>query len=407
MKCRKIPIIKRIGNRVTTRFDECEKGDFMNLSDMLSYADISQLAVIARGYGCECNGHSKHELIQSILATVQKRDIIKAKLESMDLEELRFLNMLLFETRKSFSLEDLIAKVQQCRFNDEKQEMLAVEPKPKTKGKKKSVAQASLPSSPREMIVRFKQQGWLFNGHGSNGRYLFHVPEDMKDRFKSMLTEIHTSSINSVREPAQFREELGQLVVDMNTMIRYISNYSPLVAVDGIMHRRFVLQLSDLFVIKEQLPSRGAWKFGYGKGFGDYGDRMAFMYDFMYTQGLLGIENDRLIITDKGSKISADENMMQSIVMHWLKLYRNAIPNLSALYYWVCSLSIDWITLQSLQQILEPIIRPYYFDNAEAILHKRIIKMLVHFGILQIAETEQGTAVKLSRYGGALFKVTL
>lgn len=380
----------------------------MNLSDMLSYADISQLAGIATGYGCECNGHSKHELIQSILATVQRRDIIKAKLESMDVEELRFLNMLLFETRKSFSLEDLLAKVQQCRFKDEKQEVLAVETKAKPKKRSnKKTSQAAEPVSPRELIVRFKQQGWLFNGHDNNSRYLFHIPEDMKDRFKSMLIEIHTSSVTIVEEPLQFREELGQFVADMNTMIEYIRNYSPLVAIDGIMHRRFVLQLSELFVIKEQLPSRGAWKFGYGKGFGDYGDRMAFMYDFMVAQGWIAIENDRLTVTEKGNHALIDEKIMQTIVKHWLKLYRNAIPNISALYYWVCSISKDWITMQSLQQVLEPLIKPYYFDHAEAILHKRIIKMLLHFGMLQIGETEQGTAVKLSRYGSSLFKLTI
>ncbi|MDF2836026.1 MAG: hypothetical protein K0Q63_1666, partial [Paenibacillus sp.] len=87
----------------------------MNLSDMLGYADIGQLSRIANVYRCECNGNSKNELIQSILATVSRHDVFEEQISVMKLEEMRFLNSLLFETRESYSLEDLIARVQQSR----------------------------------------------------------------------------------------------------------------------------------------------------------------------------------------------------------------------------------------------------------------------------------------------------
>lgn len=64
----------------------------MNLSDMLSYADISQLSSIAEQYGCECNGHSKHELIQAILANAHQKEVINQSIDRLRLEELRFLN---------------------------------------------------------------------------------------------------------------------------------------------------------------------------------------------------------------------------------------------------------------------------------------------------------------------------
>ena len=375
----------------------------MNLSDMLSYADITQLTRIASVYGCECNGNSKHELIQSILATVHRRDVIREKLVTMELEELRFINFLLFETRKSYSLEDLLARVQQCRFPAQhelqKTNVAAIEDKKKKV--KKSIKQQNNELTPREIIAKFKQQGWLFNGHGGNDRYLFHVPQDLKERFKVTLAEVLSVSIEQGTEPPTYREEGGQLLSDIKAMLKYIDTYKPNVALDGIMHRRFVIQLNELFAIQEELPSKGAWKFGYGKGFGDYPDRMAFMYDYCFAKGWLVIESDTIMLTSNGqlAKDNLNYQEMQSIIAHWLKLYKGAIPNITSLYYWICSLAKEWMTLKSFEAVLEPYIKPYYFDSAGNILNKRIVKMLLHFGMITIGETEQGVVIKRSIFG--------
>lgn len=89
----------------------------MNLSDMLGCADIGQLSRIASVYQCECNSNSKNELIQSILGAVSRNDVFEQQISSMAIEDLRFLNSLLFETRDAFSLEELLARAQQSRFN--------------------------------------------------------------------------------------------------------------------------------------------------------------------------------------------------------------------------------------------------------------------------------------------------
>ncbi|MDF2963535.1 MAG: hypothetical protein K0S39_5270 [Paenibacillus sp.] len=88
----------------------------MNLADMLSYADIHDLSRIAVTYNCECNGHSKNELIQSILSTVTRRDVFERQVVELSIEDVRFLNSLIFDKRGSFSIEELIARVQQSRF---------------------------------------------------------------------------------------------------------------------------------------------------------------------------------------------------------------------------------------------------------------------------------------------------
>nr|WP_313779191.1 hypothetical protein [Paenibacillus larvae] len=62
----------------------------MNLADMLSYADIQELKKIASTYSCECNSHSKNELIQSILSTVNRREVFEERISRLSMEDIRF-----------------------------------------------------------------------------------------------------------------------------------------------------------------------------------------------------------------------------------------------------------------------------------------------------------------------------
>src|SRR5690606_23047285 len=139
--------------------------------------------------------------------------------------------------------------------------------------------------------------------------------------------------------------------LDMKVMLNFIDIYKPNVSMDGIMHRRFVVQLNELFAIQEELPGKGAWKFGYGKGFGDYPDRMAFMNDYCLAKGWIAVEDDTIVLTRSGelAKDNMNYDEMQAIISHWLKLYKGAIPNITSLYYWMCSLSKEWTTLKSFE----------------------------------------------------------
>src|SRR5690348_3272925 len=82
----------------------------MNLADMLCYADIVQLTRIAETYDCRCSGHSKNELIQSILTAVHRRESLELRVGEMSEDDMRFLNSLLFESRTAYSLEELTAR---------------------------------------------------------------------------------------------------------------------------------------------------------------------------------------------------------------------------------------------------------------------------------------------------------
>nr|WP_313782379.1 hypothetical protein [Paenibacillus larvae] len=45
---------------------------------------------IASTYSCECNSHSKNELIQSILSTVNRREVFEERISRLSMEDIRF-----------------------------------------------------------------------------------------------------------------------------------------------------------------------------------------------------------------------------------------------------------------------------------------------------------------------------
>lgn len=365
----------------------------MNLSDMLSYADISQLSSIAQRYNCVCNGHSKNELIQSILANVQRKEVIFESINELSIVELRFLNFLLFEYYKSYSLEDLLALVQQCRF-DQKE----ITHNKKIVNSKRNVKQK--PFSPREMIVRFKSNGWLFNGYSGHDRYLYYVPADFQKRYRHVLLSKFQSEVKYGAMPLHAEDESGQLYQDLLMMIQYINTNRPQASLDGVIYKRSIMQLNELSAIVEPLPSKGAWKFGYGKGFGELPERLTMLYDFLWTKKWINLDGDAIVITDATLTNQLTPEVMKTIIEHWFKRYRTPIPNLRGLVYWLLMLSSSWCTVASIHSILEPFIKPYYFDNADDILYKRILKPLKHFGMIQTGcNDDLGDMVKISSYG--------
>jgi hypothetical protein len=88
----------------------------MNLTEMLSYADIYDLNRIAKNYACECNGNSKNELIQSILIAINQKDTFEEQMNALTIEDIRLLNFLVFNQRSAYSLEDLLARIKQTKF---------------------------------------------------------------------------------------------------------------------------------------------------------------------------------------------------------------------------------------------------------------------------------------------------
>lgn len=376
----------------------------MNLSDMLGYADIQQLSRIADVYRCECNGNSKNDLIQSILSTVSRTEVFEAQISSMKLEDLRFLNSLLFEPRSSYSLEDLVARVQQCRFGEDEAKAAEEQPK-KSKRTKKNADSEPKPASPREMIAKFKHHGWLFNGFSGPSRYLFQVPNDLKARFRETLAKRFSAELQYTDEPPVYRDEQLLIHDDITHFLYYVRHNEVQLTADGSMYKRFMLQILDKLGVQEELPGKGAWRFGYGKHFNQYPNRFSFIYDYCCSNQYIS-ENDTLLqLTAAGEErlLSKPPGEAEQLYRYWLKLYKGPISNLLALAHWMNALAADWVTVDSLRKVLVSYIKPYYYDDAETILEKRIISMMVHLGLLRLGEhPEFGSVVKMTKAGTAI-----
>jgi hypothetical protein len=365
----------------------------VNLADMLSYADIQQLSRIADAYACECNGHSKHELIQSILSKVGRRDVFEETVQSLPMEDLRFLNSILFDARNSFSLEELVARVQQTKF---------------VRGEHDDGW------NPRDTISRFKQLGWLFNGYSQQTKYLFQVPNDLKKRFGDVLAKKFHAELQIVDdEPGVYRDEQKLITDDISHFLGFLRGSGggdgvPLTE-GGAMYKRTLGQALDCMSVREEPIGKAAFRFGYGRMFKEYPNRFSLIYDYCYYSGFIAEQGDLLVVTELGTEKagSGKREDLTAIYRFWLRLYKNPIPNVQSIVQWVERLARGWITVSSLGAVLCPLIRPFYYDSSESIFEQRILQMMMHLGLLRIGEEERhGRVVQVTKLGSAVIQGT-
>ncbi|WP_379162393.1 hypothetical protein [Paenibacillus sp. sgz5001063] len=351
----------------------------MNLADMLNYADIGQLTAIAGRYQCDCKRNSKHDLIQSILIRLGSREFMESHIRECAPEELRFLNTLLFDERSQFSLEDLLAAARQASFDS-------------VPGKK---------DGHREMVARFKNAGWLFRGASQQNRYLFRVPQDLKMRFRERMGEFIREQITPIHEPAIYRGEGEMLAEDLLLFMRYVRENEPELNQEGAMHKRYQQGVMNAIQIPEPLLGKGGWKFGYGRACEHYPPRLALMVDYTRHRRWTSEEGYRLRLTQEGEMLLEQgkaEKLMQ-IYSFWLKLYKGAIPNLPSLIYWISVSAGKWVTVASLIEGLGWLIKPFYYDDAASIMEQRILRMMLHLGMIRLGETPEGPAIIMTRWG--------
>ncbi|MNB72292.1 hypothetical protein D3C75_188760 [compost metagenome] len=351
----------------------------MNLADMLSYADMSQLTAIAGRYQCECRPNSKRDLIQTLLHTLGSRDFMEDQIRDCSLSDLRFLNTLLFDERGYLALEDLLAAARAAAFET-----------PDSRG-----------GSYRDTVNRFKNGGWLFNGTSQQTRYLFRVPGDLKERFRDALAIRIREGLHECGEPEMYREESGLVAADLLTLLRFVMENEPEISTEGSMYKRSQQQLMNALHIPEPLLSKGGWRFGYGRACEFYPPRLALLYDYARHRRWIAEEGPRLRLTPGGSLVLEEakaESMLQ-IFSFWLRLYKGAIPNLTSLVYWIGVAAGEWVTVESLNASLGWLIKPFYYDDASSIMEKRILRMMLHLGMLRAGETAAGAAVKMTAWG--------
>lgn len=351
----------------------------MNLADMLTYADIGQLTAIAGRYRCECKQNSKHDLIQSILIRLGSRSFMESHIRECAPEDLRFLNTLLFDERTYFSLEDLLAVARQASFDA-----------PEGKG-----------GGYREMVSRFKSAGWLFSGSSQQTRYMFQVPKDLKERFRVAMSVHFKERVAPSPEPFMYRSEGELMISDLVMLLRYIKDNEPELNQEGAMYRRYQQGVMNALHIPEELLQKGGWRFGYGRACEHYPPRIALLYDYIRHRRWITEEGFRLTLTATGEAVLEDgkcDSLMQ-IFTFWLRLYKGAVPNLSSLVYWISISAGNWVTVPSLVESVGWLVKPFYYDSADSILEQRIMRMMVHLGMLRVGETPEGLAVMMTPWG--------
>ncbi|WP_281886969.1 hypothetical protein [Paenibacillus sp. YYML68] len=359
----------------------------MNLADMLSYADIHDLGRIASTYECECNGHSKHELIQSILSRVGRREVFDQSVDRLTLEDLRFLNSLLFDQRQYFSLEELLARVKQSRFQKEE----------------------DVDWNPREMITRFKHRGWLFNGYSQQTRYLFQVPIDLKRRFIHALTKRFEEKLVLTDEPPIYRDEQRLIVEDIWNFLHVLQEQEVMLTSESVMYKRSLQLILDRLSVAEEPVGKTAWRFGYGRMFRDYPNRFSFIYDYCYFNELITEHHQVLALTELGKDavMQLKKEDPAHVYRFWLRLYKGPIPQLQSLVYWMSRLADEWVTYESVRAILVPFIRPFYYDEPDSILEQRITLMMMHLGLLRVGEdSRHGRVIRMTKLGKSIAEGT-
>ncbi|WP_310550103.1 hypothetical protein [Paenibacillus glufosinatiresistens] len=350
----------------------------MNLAEMLSYADIGQLHEMANRYRCPSQTHSKHELIQSLLVALGSNQVLESLIRESSRADLRFLNDLLFDDRPFLTPEDLLAAAARAAFDEE--------------GK----------GNPRERIARFKNGGWLYSGISAQSRYLYQVPRDLKKRARLTMGRLLQESVGGAEEPEAYRDEGNLAAADLEALLRFIGEYRPEISLDGGMHRRYQQLLMSALHIQEPLLAKGGWRFGYGRACEHYPPRLALLADYARHLRWTAEEGGRLELTSAGAE-RLEEGKSESLLnlfSFWLRLYKGAVPNLPSLVYWISTAAAEnWIEVPALQYNLDYLIKPFYYDTPESILENRILRMMLHLGMIRAGDTAAGPVIRITERG--------
>jgi hypothetical protein len=352
----------------------------MNLAEILVYTDIRQLHQIASHYGCECNPHSKNELITTLMSNLRHKQTIKAEVERLASTETHFLLLLFLDKRSLFSLEDLLAKAS-----------VALDA-----GKEKRQEET------RRCIADALKRGWIFPAKSKTaGQY--QIPLDIREPYlQAWLHRLEAGQERPCAEPAAYRDEGTAICDDIFQFLQFLQQEPIPLTADGGMYKRYQTQLFQFLHVKEEplLPQK--WRFGYGLHFDLYPDRFSLLYDFCYYQRWIEEGAGRVAITEQGREMLRthySDETYHELIRFWLRLYKRAIPNLPMLVQLIPLMCAGkWRSQQWLRDALLPWIKPFYYDDPLNVFTNRLLKMMVHLGLLKVGQGGEDTWMYTSTY---------
>jgi hypothetical protein len=346
----------------------------MKLADYLLYRDIQDLSLMASYYECDCNRNSKLELVQTIHHNMLNKKILEEHLNQLESPLIHFYTYILFQQTRSFSIDELVAKGKYiCQlFNYDV-------------------------SLPRKWIADCLKRGWLFPT-SSKYQVQLEIPVDFLPYLRKQWIYYWSSKYQMTickDIDQRLRDEGTSLLADLSTFLAFVKEKSLPITLDGVIHKRYQQMILSKFNITEEVVQVKSWRFGYGRRFPNYPNRLALIYDFCYFKQWIQEDQEMLFITKKGEYVLRTENMVsgalhEDVVSFWKKTYKNAVPCLPFLFQFILEISAEqWIESNQLYRMIQPWLQPYYYDDEETIYRERIVQMLVHLGLMQVSRSKE------------------
>ncbi|MCL6515543.1 helicase-associated domain-containing protein [Alicyclobacillus sp.] len=334
----------------------------MNLSECLSTADISTLRKITDHYGLSCSKHSKLSLLQELLYTFRSASFLDPAIARWQAGRDEAMIRLCLETRNRFSAEELRGIFQSCGGE--------------------SVIQAAM------------EEGWLFPSTRYHGRLFYYIPEEIHAAMRRHLVARFLQNLATDREgPLLYQDEGFALVRDLDVFLEYVRHHTVPLTTGGSMYKRNLTQVLELLEIREE-PLQGGWRFGYGRRFHDYPDRLALLYDYAYSA--------KLVIEGEDGYLHAAEDLedwygltelerARSLMRFYINLYRRPIARLPQVVHLIGHAAMDWLQCDQTLAALADLVTPYYYDDRAQVWRVRILKMLMHLGLIRIGQDDAGS----------------
>lgn len=345
---------------------------FMNLSEYLLYRDIEDLNKIAHVYQCDCNKNSKLELVQSIHYQMLNRTFFLDNVSSYTDSFILFCTYLIFQSSRSFTVEDLMAKGQYIL----------------------SLSSKESKENPRQWISQLMSKGWLFPMR-SNAHIQLEIPLEMKRflrrEWKGYWLQKIPSRTKLIKTEWVERNEGDALARDVHIFLTKLQSAPLPLTIEGVIHKRVLESILIVLSVEENPLQEGLekkWRFGYGRRFPVYPNRFALLYDFCFMKGWIQEEREQVYMTEKGLKALYEfsfEPALKELRSYWLKLYKKPIVALPFMVSLIQELTENqWISEADLFMIIKNWLKTYYYDDETKLFDQRIIQMMVHLGLLQI-----------------------
>ncbi|MCL6547745.1 MAG: helicase-associated domain-containing protein [Alicyclobacillus sp.] len=394
----------------------------MKLSECLNGADIHTLRRIAEHYELSCSKHSKLSLLQEILFAFGSRSFLEQCASNWRRGREAGLLRLVMDGRQVFSAEELGAFFHVRQTHSDRPAGRGPEPaegsadrdrpgggqragKSGNRSGKQRTARTPAgdgaggpDSSPagelEQMLAKMTAEGWLFPTTRFGGRVMYCVPAELCDLLREhLLRQLSASLVRSEQGPLTYREEDHAMARDLDVFLEYVRHHTVKLTTDGSMYKKNLLQVLELLEVPEE-PLQGGWRFGYGRRFHDYPDRFALMYDYAYHHHLIEEREDGILAVGGESQRWLQTPMLdrqRGLVRFYVQLYRRAITRLPLVAQLIARLAVDWVDGRSMLEQVGMFVNDYYYDSQQQVWETRILKMLMHLGVIRTGHDENGT----------------